>query len=98
MVPFHLDASDQKFKRNDGETANQLRKAIAVAVSNLVQWFTAQLSRSLPIRTVIPADAQAAANVSVEVICTSQTRKKGLEARTEIEGHFVLWNKNNRLL
>lgn len=70
-----MDASDQKFRRNDGETANQLRKAIAVAVSNLVQWFTAQLSRSLPIRTVIPADAQAAANVSVEVICTFQNRK-----------------------
>lgn len=70
-----MDASDQKFKRNDGETANQLRKAIAVAVSNLVQWFTAQLSRSLPIRTVIPADAQAAANVSVEVIPSPTVNK-----------------------
>lgn len=66
----HWDANDQKFNRKDGDMANQLIKAIAVAVSNLVQWFMAHLSRSLPIRTVIPADAQAAANVRVEVICT----------------------------
>lgn len=67
---FYLDARDQKFKIKEGETANQLINAIAVAVSNLVQWFTAQSFISLPIRTVIPADAQAAANVSVEVICS----------------------------
>lgn len=48
--------------------ANQLMKAIAVADSNLEQWLTAHLSRSLPINTVIPADAQAAANVRVDVI------------------------------
>lgn len=65
----HLDARDQKFKKNEGETENQLIKAIAVEVSNLVQWFCAQLFKSLLIRTVIPADAQAAANVSVDVIC-----------------------------
>lgn len=69
---FYREASDQKFNRKDGDTANQLMKAIAVAVSNLVQWFTAHLSRSLPIRTVIPADAHAAANVSVDVIYTKR--------------------------
>lgn len=67
---YYLDAKDQKFKKKDGETANQLMKAIAVAVSNRVQWFWAQLLKSLPMRTVIPADAHAAANVSVDVICT----------------------------
>ena len=72
---FHLDASVQKFKRNDGETANQLINAMAVAVSNLVQWFCLQSFRSFPIRTVIPADAQAAANVSVEVICSDKKKK-----------------------
>lgn len=66
----HLDANDQKFNIKDGDKENQLIKAIAVAVSNLVQWFKAHLLRSLSIRTVIPADAQAAANVRVEVICT----------------------------
>lgn len=65
----HRDASDQKFKRKEGKAVNQLRKAMDVAVSNSVQWFWAQLPRSLPIRTVMPADAQAAANVSVEVTC-----------------------------
>lgn len=42
---------------------------MAVAVSNSVQWFWPQLPRSLPIRTVMPAEAQAAANVRVEVTC-----------------------------
>lgn len=65
-----MEASDQKFKINEGEAANQLINAIAVAVSNLLQWFCAQSFKSLPMRTVIPADAQAAENVSVEVICT----------------------------
>jgi hypothetical protein len=65
-----LDASVQKFNKKDGETANQLINAMAVAVSNLEQWFSAQSFRSLPISTVIPADAQAAVNVSVEVICS----------------------------
>lgn len=51
---------------------NQLRKAIAVAVSNSVQRFLPQAPRSFPIRTVMPADAQAAANVRVEVTCNSQ--------------------------
>jgi hypothetical protein len=67
---FYLDASVQKFNKKDGETANQLINAMAVAVSNLEQWFSAQSFRSLPISTVIPADAQAAVNVSVEVICS----------------------------
>lgn len=44
-------------------------KAMAVAVSKLVQGLSEQMLRSLPIRTVMPADAQAAANVSVYVIC-----------------------------
>lgn len=70
-----MDAKDQKFKKKDGETANQLMKAIAVAVSNRVQWFWAQLLKSLLMSTVIPADAHAAANVSVEVICTVTNRE-----------------------
>lgn len=56
--------------KKEGDAANQLKNAIAVADINLVQWFTLHFSRSLLIRTVIPADAQAAANVRVEVICT----------------------------
>lgn len=68
-IPCYREARDQKFSRNDGDTANQLRKAIAVADINLVQWFKLHLSRSFPMRTVIPADAQAAANVRVEVTC-----------------------------
>lgn len=68
-VESHREASDQKFKRNEGETANQLRKAIAVADSNCAQWFTPHLSRSLPMRTVIPADEHAEENVRVDVIC-----------------------------
>ena len=34
---FYWEASDQKFKKNDGDTANQLKKAIAVADMNLLQ-------------------------------------------------------------
>ncbi|MDD0148505.1 hypothetical protein PSY31_22730, partial [Shigella flexneri] len=65
---FHREASDQKFKRKDGDTTNQLIKAIAVADSNLLQWFTAHLLRSLAMRTVLPAEALEAANVRVDVI------------------------------
>lgn len=65
----HRDANDQKFKKKDGDTANQLRKPIAVADMNLLQWFMSHLLRSLLIRTVMPAHAHAAANVSVDVIC-----------------------------
>lgn len=64
----HLEAIDQKFKIQDGASANQLMKAIAVAVSKLAQWFSAHMLRSLPMRTVIPADAHAAPKVSVPVI------------------------------
>jgi hypothetical protein len=64
----HLEAMDQKFKIQDGARANQLMKAIAVAVSKLAQWFSAHMLRSLPMRTVIPADAHAAPRVSVPVI------------------------------
>ena len=71
----YLDARDQKFKKNEGKTKNQLTKAIAVEVSNLVQWFSAQLLKSLLIRTVIPADAQAAANVSCGCKSHFQTEK-----------------------
>lgn len=62
------EANDQKFKRKDGDTANQLIKAIAVAVSNLAQWFIPHALSSSPMRTVIPADAHAAAKVRVDVI------------------------------
>ena len=37
MPCVYLDAKDQKFKKKEGETTNQLIKAIAVAVSNRVQ-------------------------------------------------------------
>lgn len=39
LLTSQRDANDQKFKRKDGETLNQLIKAMAVAVSNLAQWF-----------------------------------------------------------
>ena len=60
-------------------------KAIAVAVSNCAQWLFAQLSRSLSIRTVMPAEAQAAANVRVDVICriTYDQDKKTTEQGTD---------------
>lgn len=65
----YRDAKDQKLRRNDGTVMNQQMKAIPVAVSNCTQWFCEQLPRSLSMSTVMPADAQAAANVSVEVTC-----------------------------
>lgn len=68
---LYLEANDQKFKKKEGDTATQLRKAMAVADINLLQWFTSHLSKSFPMRTVIPADAQAAAKVRVDVICAS---------------------------
>lgn len=71
-ITCYREARDQKFSRNEGDTANQHRKAMAVADMNLVQWLRLHLSRSFPMRTVIPADAQAAANVRVEVICSRQ--------------------------
>ena len=83
ILAFHLHASDQKFMRNDGQTANQLMKAIAVAVSKLVQWFCEHMLRSLPINTVMPEDAQAAANVSVDVICMRIQRNYLPEKRKE---------------
>ena len=48
-------------------------KAMPVAVSNCTQWFCEQLPRSLSMRIVMPADAQAAANVRVEVTCMEDT-------------------------
>jgi hypothetical protein len=71
---LHRDASDQKFKRKDGNAEKQLMNAMAVAVSNCKQWLSSQLSRSLSIRTVMPAEAQAAANVNVEAICMEMTQ------------------------
>lgn len=68
-IKSYREANDQKFKRKEGDTENQLIKAMAVAVSNLVQWFKLHLLRSLPTRTLMPADAHAAANVIVDVIC-----------------------------
>lgn len=64
----HRDANDQKFSRKEGKAANQLMKDMHVAVWNSTQWFCPQTPRSLSIRTVMPADAQAAANVRVDVI------------------------------
>ena len=52
-------------------SANQLKKAKVVAVSNSKQLLWAQL---LPIRTVMPADAQAASRCKsgVDVICSQK--------------------------
>lgn len=86
---FYLEASVQKFKRKDGEAANQLINAMAVAVSNLLQWFSAQSFRSLPISTVIPAEAHAAANVSVEVIC-NKIKAKEKYFRSSIIKYIIL--------
>lgn len=69
----YRDAKDQKFRRKDGNVVNQQRKAMPVAVSNCTQWFCEQLPRSLSMRTVMPADAHAAANVRVEVTCMEDT-------------------------
>lgn len=66
-------AKDQKLRKKEGDTANQLMKAIAVAVSNLVQCLTSHLSISLK-STVMPADADAAANVTMHVICNNVLR------------------------
>lgn len=81
ILPLHRDASDQKFKRNDGIAQNQLRKAMAVAVSNSMQWFWEQTPRSLPISTVMPAEAQAAANVRVEVTCKKDSIYKEMNGK-----------------
>ena len=68
----YLAASDQKFKRKEGNEANHVINAMAVAVSNWAQWLREQLPRSLSIRTVMPAEAQAAAKVRVDVICNEK--------------------------
>lgn len=95
---IHRDASDQKFKRKDGSAVNQVIKAMAVAVSNCAQWLLAQLSRSLSIRTVMPAEAQAAANVRVDVICSKKTKLYFVSAnssQTNLET-FKLYIAQNR--
>lgn len=45
-------------------------KTMLVAVSNCTQGLLAQPFRSLSIRTVMPAAAQAAANVRMDIICS----------------------------
>lgn len=65
----YREAKDQKFSRNEGTVVNQHMNAMPVAVSNCTQWFSEQLPRSLSMSTVMPADAHAAANISVEVTC-----------------------------
>lgn len=71
LTCFHLrPKEDHKFKRNDGEIVNQLMKAIAVAVSKVAQWFSEHMLRSLPISTVMPADAQAAVRERKVAICS----------------------------
>ena len=72
-VCSYRDAKDQKLSRKDGTVVNQQMKAMPVAVSNCTQWFRPQLPRSLSISTVMPADAQAAANVRVDVTCMQDT-------------------------
>lgn len=54
-------------------------KAIAVADSNCAQWFTPHLLRSLPMRTVIPADEHAAENVRVDVTASPKVNKPTIE-------------------
>jgi len=44
-----------------------------VAVSNYTQWSFEQLPRSLSMSTVMPVDAQAAANVSVDLTYMEDT-------------------------
>ncbi|CAJ1979297.1 unnamed protein product [Sphenostylis stenocarpa] len=68
-----IASRDQKFRRKDGTVVNQQMKAMPVAVSNCTQWFFEQLPRSLSMSTVMPADAQAAANVRVDVTCMEDT-------------------------
>lgn len=80
-------AKVQKLRIKEGDTANQLMKAIAVAVSNLVQWFTLHFPRSL-MSTVIPADADAAANVRVDVICNNGRLKK----KHSLNNHYAYSN------
>lgn len=72
---YYLFASIQNVKKNDGETMNQLKNAIAVAVSYFAQWFWAHSLKSFPMRTVIPADAQAAAKVNVAVTPSPTTKR-----------------------
>ena len=57
-----------KLKRKDGASANQLMKAIAIAVINLAQRLPAHIFLSLSITMVTPIDAHAALKVSVPVI------------------------------
>lgn len=82
---FHREAIDQKFSRKEGVRANQLMNAIAVAVSKLPQWFSAQMFRSLSIRTVMPADEHAAPKMSAAVIpspiANRQTARRFLRQR-----------------
>lgn len=75
----YLVAKSQKEKKKDKVIMNQLMKAIAADASNLLQWFGPHCFKSLSMSTVIPAAAQAAAKVIVEVTCFKN--KKLLEKR-----------------
>ncbi len=72
---YHLLASIQNVKKNDGDTMNQLKNAIAVAASYFGQGLSIHPFKSFPRRTVIPADAQAAAKVNVAVTPSPTTKR-----------------------
>lgn len=70
MRMYYLQvAKSQNDKKKERVVATQLMYAIATAASNLLQWLGPHWLRSLSISTVIPAAAQAPANVIVEVTC-----------------------------
>jgi hypothetical protein len=67
-----LWTTEPRFRRQHGAIANQLKKAMAVADIKFGQWFSKQASTSLSMKVVMPADAHAAVNISVPVICIEQ--------------------------
>lgn len=93
LTLFYWDAMDQKLRRNDGTVVNQQMKAMPVAVSNCIQWFFEQLPRSLSISTVMPADAHAAANMSVEVTCITHRgyRSSQINRITQNESYNITY-------
>lgn len=68
-------AKSQNDKKKEIVVATQLMYAIATAASNLLQWLGPHWLRSLSISTVIPAAAQAPANVIVEVTQSPTTKR-----------------------
>lgn len=95
----YLVAKSQKEKKKDKVIMNQLMKAIAADASNLLQWFGPHCFKSLSMSTVIPAAAQAAAKVIVEVTCFKNKKLLEKEAagnilrqsRTFCGGEFPIW-------